>query len=121
MSFGTLSCSHFVASMASLEVDRVERETQTVASYSEDSDSDAEANDDGPLFDKDVRGWTTMVFPISKKFYRIRLRDKIISVPPQSAILLVAVHPCWSMPDEWTIRGVTLFIKSPQDKDENSV
>ena len=120
MIFGTLSKSHFVVAMASEGVDRVERQNH-VASHSEDSDSDAEANDEGPLFDKDARGWTTILFPISKKFYSIRVRDKIISVPPQAHILLVAVHPCWSMPDEWAIRGQTLFIISPRNKDENSV
>ena len=106
--------------MASEGVDCVERQNH-VASHSEDSDSDAEASGALPTFDIDARGWTTILFPISKKFYSIRVRDKIISVPPQAHILLVAVHPCWSMPDEWTIRGVTLFVKSPQDRDENSV
>ena len=111
------SYSHFVVAMASGEVDRVERQNP-VASHSEDSDSDAEANA-LPTFDVDARGWTTILFPISKKTFSIKCNGKIIYVPPQKQILLVAVNPVRTMPDEWTVRGCTLFISSPGNTDEN--
>jgi hypothetical protein len=103
--------------MASGEVDRVERQNP-VASHSEDSDSAAEAIA-APTFDADARGWTTILFPISKKTFSIRVNGKFIRVPPQKHILLVAVNPVRTMPDEWTFRGCTLYISSPGNTDEN--
>ena len=97
--------------------DRVERQNP-VASHSEDSDSDVEANA-LPTFDVDARGWTTILFPISKKTFSIKCNGKIIYVTPQQQILLVAVNPVRTMPDEWTVRGCTVFITSPGNTDEN--
>ena len=111
------SYSHFVVAMASGEVDRVERQNP-VASHSEDSDSADEANAP-PTFDVDCRGWTTILFPISKKTFHIGLNGKFIHVPPQKQILLVAVNPVRTLPDEWTVRGCTIFISSPGNTDEN--
>ena len=103
--------------MASGEVDRVERQNP-VASHSEDSDSAAEALA-RPTFDVDSRGWATILFPISKATFEITVKDKIISVPPQKQILLIAVNPVRTMPDEWTFRGCTLYISPPGITDEN--
>ena len=103
--------------MASGEVDRVERQNP-VASHSEDNDSDAEANA-LPTFDVDCRGWTTICFSISKEHFIIELNGKIIDAPPQKQILLVAVNPVRTMPDEWTIGGRTICIISPGNTDGN--
>jgi hypothetical protein len=103
--------------MASGEVVRVERQNH-VASHSSDSDSAAEAIA-APTFDVDARGWTTILFPISKKTFNIGLNGKIIRVPPQKQILLIAVNPVRTMPDEWTFRGCTLYISPPGITDEN--
>jgi hypothetical protein len=103
--------------MASGEVDRVERQNP-VASHSEDNDSAAEALA-RPTFDVDSRGWTTILFPISKTTFEITVKGKIIHVPPQKHILLVAVNPVRTMPDEWTLRGCTLYISSPGNTNDN--
>ncbi len=103
--------------MASVEVDRVERQNP-VASHSEDNDSAAEALA-RPTFDVDSRGWTTILFPISKTTFEITVEGKIIHVPPQKQILLVAVNPDRTMPDEWTVRGCTVFISSTGTTDEH--
>jgi hypothetical protein len=47
------------------------------------------------------------------------VNGKFIRVPPQKHILLVAVNPVRTMPDEWTFRGCTLYISSPGNTDEN--
>ena len=96
--------------MDSGEVDRVERQNP-VASHSE-----AAAR---LTFGVDSRGWATILFPISKATFEITVKDKIISVPPQKQILLVAVNPVRTMPDEWTVRGCTVYISSPGNTDEN--
>jgi hypothetical protein len=103
--------------MASAEVVRVERQNH-VTSHSSDSDSAAEAIA-APTVDVDARGWTTILFPISKKTFNIGLNGKIIRVPPQKQILLIAVNPVRTMPDEWTFRGCTLYISPPGITDEN--
>jgi len=87
---------------------------------SEDSDSDAE-KDGLPTSAVDARGWQTIHFPISKQHFSIKLSGKIINVPPQKQILLVAVNPDRTMPDEWTVRGCTLLITSPGNTEENDV
>jgi hypothetical protein len=104
---GSLSHSDFVVSMANDGGDRVE------------IDSDVEASDANPTFDIDARGWTTILFPIAKKFFSIRCCGKIISVPPQSNIMLLAVNPVRTAADEWTVRGHTLYVTSPGNIDEN--
>ena len=103
--------------MASAEVVRVERQNH-VTSHSSDSDSAAEAIA-APKFDADARGWTTILFPISKKTFNIGLNGKIIRVPPQKQILLVAVNPVRTMPDEWTVEGGTVYVDSPGNTNEN--
>ena len=115
---GSLSHSDFVVSMASDGGDRVERQNH-VASHSGDSDSDVEASDANPTFDIDARGWTTILFPIAKKFFSIRCCGKIISVPPQLDIMLLAVNPVRTAADEWTVRGHTLYVTSPGNINEN--
>ena len=117
MTFATLSHSHFVQAMKRKEVDRVERETQTDASFSEDSDSAAEAA--AMLkFGMDVRGWTTIHVPIAKAAFRVKSRGKIIEIPVQQTPVLIAVNPVHTAPDEWTSRGVTVFILSRANLDE---
>ena len=93
------------------EVDRVERETQTDASFSEDSDSAAEAA--ATLkFGMDARGWTTIHVPIAKTAFRVKSRGKIIEIPVQQIPVLISVNPVHTLPDEWTARGITVFILS---------
>ena len=117
MTFATLSHSHFVQAMKRKEVDRVERETQTAASFSEDSDSAAEATA-MPKFGMDVRGWTTIHVPIAKDAFRIKSHGKIIDIPVQETPVLIAVNPVRTAPDEWTSRGVTILIISGANLDE---
>ena len=107
----------FVVAMASGVVNRVERQI-IITSSSGDSDSADEATA-LPTFDVDCRGWTTICFSISKKRFIIKLNGEIIDAPPQKQILLVAVNPVRTMPDEWTIGGCTMFIISPGNTDEN--
>ena len=66
-----------------------------------------------PSFDIDTRGWTIIHAP-ANHHYRIRVHgDKVVDIPAQKEPIQVTVNPVRSMPDEWTIGGVTMFIHSP--------
>ena len=73
----------------------------------------------GLSFEIDARGWNVVHVPIATHSYRILISGKIVHVPPQSQILTVAVNPARTMPDEWTLGGVTFFVISPGNTDES--
>ena len=70
-----------------------------------------------PSFDIDARGWKIIHVPITKHYYRIRISDKLVDIPPQPRPLKVSVNPARTMPDEWTVGGVAFFVLSPGNTD----